>query len=72
MQNAPHWNHGCATQRNLAAMVTNPADLVQPRSETPVYAARRSTVLDKFRKGEATQTVDPNANKGKISEIGQQ
>ena len=43
--NRPHWNHGCATQRNLAAQVDNPADLVQPRAEAPVYTARRSTVL---------------------------
>lgn len=69
--NRPHWNHGCATQRNLAAQVDNPADLVQPRAETPVYAARRSTVLDKYRKGEATATQYPDANKGKISDVGQ-
>ncbi len=33
-------------------MVDNPADLVQPRGETPAYAARRSVALDKYRKGE--------------------
>jgi pilus assembly protein CpaD len=69
--NQPHWNHGCATQRNLAAQLDNPADLVQPRAETPVYAARRSTVLDKYRKGESTATQYPDANKGKISDVGQ-
>jgi pilus assembly protein CpaD len=69
--NRPHWNHGCATQRNLAAQVDNPADLVQPRAEAPVYAARRSTVLDKYRKGESTATQYPDANKGKISDVGQ-
>ena len=69
--NQPHWNHGCATQRNLAAQVENPADLVQPRAEAPVYAARRSTVLDKYRKGESTATQYPDANKGKISDVGQ-
>jgi pilus assembly protein CpaD len=30
-------------QRNLAAMVANPSDLVQPRAETPAYTAKRST-----------------------------
>ena len=69
--NKPHWNHGCAQQRNLAAQVDNPADLVQPRSETPALAARRSTVLDKYRKGEGTATNYPDAGKGKISDIGQ-
>ena len=34
-ENRPYWNFGCANQRNLAAMVDNPADLVQPRGETP-------------------------------------
>src|SRR5262249_17504268 len=52
--NRPYWNFGCASQRNLAAQVANPADLIQPRSEAPIYAARRSTVLDKYRKGEST------------------
>jgi len=70
-ENRPYWNLGCATQRNLAAMVDNPADLVQPREEGPIYAGRRSVVLDKYRRGESTAAVDPNAEKAKISEIGQ-
>ena len=37
MQNRPYWNFGCATQHNIAAMVANPADLVQPRGTTPAY-----------------------------------
>lgn len=68
--NRPYWNLGCANQRNLAAMVANPVDLVQPRAEAPVYAARRSTVLDKHRKGEASPTNYPNAEKGAISDVG--
>jgi pilus biogenesis lipoprotein CpaD len=39
-ENQPVWYHGCSTQRNLAAMVDNPADLVQPREETPSYTPR--------------------------------
>jgi len=69
--NKPAWNHGCANQRNLAAQVANPADLVQPRSEGPVLAARRGTVTEKYRKGEATATQSQDANKGKISDLGQ-
>ena len=68
-RNRPHWNHGCATQRNLAAQVANPADLVQPRSETPALTSRRTTVSEKYRKGEGTGTVYPDANKGKISDL---
>jgi pilus assembly protein CpaD len=70
-ENRQYWNLGCANQRNLAAMVDNPADLVQPRGETPPMAGRRSTVLDKFRKGESTATTYPDANRGRISDIGQ-
>jgi pilus assembly protein CpaD len=69
-QNNGYWNFGCAHQRNLAAMVANPADLVQPRAETPIYTARRTTVLDKFRKGEGTATAVQNEDKGKISDVG--
>lgn len=69
--NQPYWNLGCATQQNFAAMVDNPADLVQPRGETPSYTARRAVVLDHYGKGEPTQTTtDPNADKGKISDVG--
>jgi len=71
ISNRPHWNHGCATQRNLAAQVAEPADLVQPRADTPALTSRRATVLDKYRKGETTATQYPDANKGKISDIGQ-
>jgi pilus assembly protein CpaD len=69
-ENRPYWNEGCASQHNLAAMVANPADLVQPRSETAIYAARRAVVLDKFRKGESTATQNQNADKGKVSDVG--
>lgn len=70
-QNRPYWNLGCASQRNLAAMIDNPADLVQPRVETPTYTPRRAQVLEKYRKGESPATTYPNANQGKISDVGQ-
>ena len=70
-ENQPWWNYGCATQRNLAAMVDNPADLVQPRSETPAYAMRRTTVIEKYRLGQSPATQDSsNAQSAKISDVG--
>ena len=69
-ENKPYWNLGCSTQRNLAAMVDNPADLVQPRAETPVYRAKRTFGTDKWRKGESPATTYPDASKGAISDIG--
>ena len=70
-ENQPWWNLGCASQRNLAAMVDNPADLVQPRAETAAYTARRTTVLDKYRQGQTSATQDAaNAQAAKISDVG--
>ena len=69
-ENRPYHNFGCATQRNLAAMVDNPADLVQPRSETPAYTARRNVAFDKYRKGVATTTSYPESEKAKLSDTG--
>jgi len=70
-ENRAYWNLGCASQRNLAAMVDNPADLVQPRGETPAYAARRSVALDKYRKGDNPSATYPTTyDKAKISGIG--
>ena len=31
-ENKQYYNFGCAYQRNMAAMVDNPSDLVQPRA----------------------------------------
>ncbi len=70
LENRPYWNLGCATQHNLAAMVENPADIAQPRGETSAYEPRRSVVLEKYRRGESTQTINPQANQGKISDVG--
>jgi pilus assembly protein CpaD len=70
LDNRPYWNLGCANQRNLAAMVDNPADLVQPRGQTPAYTARRSVVLDKYRQGQNPSGTYPGYDTGKISELG--
>jgi pilus assembly protein CpaD len=69
-ENKPYYNLGCASQRNLAAMIDNPADLVQPRPETPAYTIRRSAAFEKYRKGEATATTYPESDKAKLSDTG--
>jgi pilus assembly protein CpaD len=70
-ENQPPWNYGCATQRNLASEIDNPADLVQPRAETSAYAARRTTVLEKYRTGENSATSDSqNTQAAKITDVG--
>ena len=69
-ENKPYYNFGCAYQRNMAAMVANPSDLVQPRPETPAYTARRTEGFDKYRKGVTTTTDYPEADKAKLSDTG--
>lgn len=69
-ENKPYHNLGCATQRNLAAMVDNPHDLVQPRAETPAYQPKRTYGMEKWRKGDSPATSYPDANKGAISDLG--
>src|ERR1700676_2235709 len=69
-ENKDYYNFGCAYQRNIAAMTDNPSDLVQPRSEPPAYTTRRTAAFERYRKGIATQTVYPDADKGKLSDTG--
>ena len=71
VENRPPWNFGCAEQHNLAAMVADPSDLVQPRGETPAYTMRRTTVLGNYAQGKATDTQYSTTNSGKISTVGQ-
>ena len=69
-ENRPYWNLGCSHQRNLAAMIDNPADLVQPRGETPTYTNRRSIAMEKYRKGENPSATYSGYDTGKISDLG--
>jgi pilus assembly protein CpaD len=71
-ENVPYWNFGCATQKNLASAVANPEDLVQPRPETPAYAARRQTVVDKYRQGQDSSTIYTQNTGAKVSNVGAQ
>ncbi len=69
-ENKDYYNFGCAYQRNMAAMIDNPSDLVQPRAETPAYTARRTEAFEKYRKGDPTTTTYPDAEKAKLSDTG--
>lgn len=64
-QNLPQANLGCANQRNLAAMVANPADLLGPRTSGERSSERRQVTWDKYIKGEsstAEKTADEKIN----------
>ncbi len=70
MSNHPYWNFGCSTQHNIAAMVANPADLVQPRGTTPAYEARRTVAIENYTKGQDPSGKYSEYDKAKISDLG--
>ena len=70
LENKSYYNFGCAYQRNMAAMIDNPSDLVQPRAETPAYTVRRTEAFEKYRKGGPTATTYPDGEKAKLSDTG--
>ncbi len=61
--NLPHPNLGCANQRNLAAMVANPADLLGPRTPSQRSGERRDATWEKYVKGESTTAVKADDEK---------
>jgi len=58
-------NFGCSTQHNIAAMVSDPRDLLQPRTMGPSDAMRRTEVMQKYEQGvptAAAKTADQTAS----------
>ncbi|WP_319530582.1 CpaD family pilus assembly protein [uncultured Cohaesibacter sp.] len=67
--NRTHFDFGCSTQQNLAAMVANPQDLIQPRGWDARDSSRRSIVNEKYRNGEPTWSEDLGSDIGASSEV---
>lgn len=67
--NAGYANFGCAVTANMAAQIANPADIVAPRDMDPTDAARRSTVLGKYRAGELTSAETNENSSGAVSRV---
>lgn len=70
--NLPMPNFGCATQHNLAAMVSDPRDLAEPRELGPADAMRRSTVIGNYEKGQTTAAQKTADQSGAVSAMGKQ
>ena len=54
-ENRNYANFGCATQKNLAAMIAEPADLLGPRGVTDIDSTRRTTVINNWRENGSGQ-----------------
>ncbi len=67
--NLHYHNFGCSQQRNLAAMVANPRDLIEPRGSDVRSSERRDVIWDKYIKGETTVSQRSESEKGTVSEV---
>ncbi len=68
--NVPYANYGCATQRNFAMQVANPADLLGPRSMTDRSSERRDVVFGKYIRGDTTASKKTNDERVRMSKGG--
>lgn len=66
--NQPWNSFGCSQQANLAAMISDPADLLGPRPEDPRDAARRARVLEAYRQGQQTHANRSNDERVQVSD----
>jgi pilus assembly protein CpaD len=53
--NSSPYNFGCSYQKNLAAQVADPRDLVRSRQEGPIDVERRTTGIERIRENEAQE-----------------
>ena len=67
--NTPYPPFGCATQQNIAAMASDPRDLVRARPMDPADSTRRTRVLDSYRKGQDTASQGADPSEGSVSTV---
>lgn len=65
-RNLPAPDLGCSNQRNLAAQIANPADLVAPRTMTARPGERRDQNWEKWIKGESTVSEKKSDEKAQV------
>ena len=70
LQNKTAANVGCSNQHNLAAMVSDPRDLLGPRAADSADARRRQTVIGNYEDGKPTGATKSADQSGAISDIG--
>jgi pilus assembly protein CpaD len=67
--NARNARMGCAMAANLAAMISDPHDLLAPRGMDAPDASRRHTVLERYRAGEPTASTRTENESGAVSSV---
>ena len=63
-------NFGCSTQHNMAALIANPQDLIEPQASAPIDAQRRGAVVEHYQKGEKTHTERDTSDVAYSSKVG--
>lgn len=69
-QNLPMPDFGCSNQHNLAAMVSDPRDLIAPRGMSPADATRRGTVIGTYEKAQSTASQKSQEQSANLSGVG--
>lgn len=64
----PTMNFGCARQANLAAMIADPRDLINPRAVDPSDAGRRVEQMQAYRRGEPTAASRAETESASVSQ----
>ena len=59
--NSQSFNFGCSYQKNLAAQIADPRDLVRPRQEGPVDADKRLAGIERLRETDQKR-IEPNSS----------
>ena len=68
-ENLPMPDFGCSVQHNIAAMVANPRDLVEPRGTGKSDAERRVTLTKQYETGAVTASSKTQEQSGAVSSV---
>ena len=62
-------NFGCSVQKNIAAQIADPRDLVEMRGSDAADATRRATVLGNYEQGKITAAEKSKDQSGAVSSV---
>ena len=68
--NEPMPNFGCSVQHNIAAQVSDPRDLIEPRTMDAGDETRRTAVMGNYEKGQPTPATKGPDQSGAVSDVG--